>query len=79
MSELWVFVEAWSWPISGKCPRVAGLSDAKLVCVQSVITAALSESEGTVSEAICDVHDGFPVEASPDAPGLSAKASSNQA
>lgn len=52
--------------------RVAGLFDTEFVCVQSVITPALSEREGTVSEEKSDVHEGFPVEASSDVPSPSA-------
>lgn len=37
--------------------HVAGLIDVELIRVQSVITVALVESEGTVSEVICDVRD----------------------
>lgn len=58
---------------------VAGMVEADLVLVPLVISASLSESEGSVSEAIRDVLDGFPVEASSDAPGLSAGGSSDQA
>lgn len=39
----------------------------------SLITAALLESEGTVKEAICDVGDRFPGEASSDTPGTLAE------
>lgn len=35
---------------------------------RSVTTAALWDSEETVSTVICDVRDGFPVEVSSDAP-----------
>lgn len=58
---------------------VAGLFDAELVSVRWVITAAMSEREGTVSEAIYNVIDRFPFEASSDMPSLSAQGSSDQA
>lgn len=37
------------------------------MCIRSVITEALSGSEDTVIDVICDVRDGLPVEASSDA------------
>lgn len=51
---------------------VEGLVDAELAPVRSLSVLALSESEGTANEAICNVLDGFPVEGSSDAPGSSA-------
>lgn len=40
--------------------RVAGVVEVYLPHVRSVIIAALTESEGTVSGAICRLQDGFP-------------------
>lgn len=73
MSELRALVEGLNWTVSGQRARVVELVNAESICVLLVITAALSESEGTVSEAICHVYDGFPVEASSDAPAPSAE------
>lgn len=69
MSELKVLVERLGWTLGGKSVRVEGLVDAELVRVLSIITGALSESEGTIIQAKLGVHDGFPVRASSDAPG----------
>lgn len=77
MSEVRVFFKRLIWTFSGECACVVMLVDAELVRVRSVITAALSENEGTISEAICDVRRGFPVEASSDVPSLSAGGSSD--
>lgn len=60
--------------IHGRCARIAGLVDPKLVRLRSVITATLSDSEGTVNEAACDVSGGFPVEVSSNMPGPSVPA-----
>lgn len=67
MYKLQQLVEGLNQIVSGECGDVAGLVRAELVCVRSVITAALSGGDGTVSKAICDVHNRFPVEASSDA------------
>lgn len=45
--------------VSGERARVSRLFDAELVPARSVITAILSEGEGTVGEGICDVRDVF--------------------
>lgn len=71
MFELRAVVEGLNQTVSGEHASVAGLTDADLVSVRSFITAALSESEGTVREAMCDVRDGFTVETSSDALDLS--------
>lgn len=70
MFELRALVEGLNRTFGGERARVAELVDAELVCIQSVTIAGLSESEGTVTEEICNVPDGFPVEASSDVPGL---------
>lgn len=57
---------------------VAELVDGELIRVRLVITAALSEIEGRVTEAICEMCDGFFVEASYGALDPSAGGSSNQ-
>lgn len=59
--------------------HVAGLVNADLVRFRCIINAALSESDGMVIEAICDVSDDFHFEASSDAPGSSVEGSSDQA
>lgn len=51
----------------------------KVVRIGLVISAALLESQGTVSETTSDVRDRFPVEASSDAPIKSAGGSFDQA
>lgn len=58
-----------------------GFAEAELVGIRSVLTAALSESEGTVREAIWNsvLVFHFPVEGSSDAPGPSARGSSDPA
>lgn len=79
MSEVWLLVQGLNYPVDGERVRVSGLVDAKLVHVRCDLTAALSESEGWVSEAICNLHDGFLVKASSEAPGPPAEGSSDQA
>lgn len=79
MSELRILVKRLNRTIGGERACLAGLVDAELVRIRSVITAAILESERMVSEAICDVHDGLPAEASSDEPGPSAGGSSDQA
>lgn len=59
--------------MGGERVRFAGLVDSELIRIRSVTTAALLESEGTVRDAICNLHDGFPVELSPDALFLAAR------
>lgn len=44
--------------VCGECAFVVGLIEADLVPVRSVITTALSESEGTAREEICHGCDG---------------------
>lgn len=58
--------------------RVAELVYTELIPVKVVITAAPSESDVEVSDAIRVVHDGFPVKSSSGAPVLSAESSSDQ-
>lgn len=54
--------------VGGDCAHIAELVERELIG-RSIISAALLESEGTVSEAICSVCDSFSVEAFSDAPG----------
>lgn len=79
MVKHWRLINGLSQIIAGKLARVEELVDEDLVCIWSVIIAALSESERTVSGAIYDVHNSFPVEVSSDALGRSAVSFSNQA
>lgn len=79
MFKPWVLVEGPNRTVGSELARAAGLVDAEFVCVREVITAAQLESEGTVSEAICNVHDDFPVYSSSDAPIPSAGGSPDQA
>lgn len=79
MFELRALVEGLNQTVGGEHARVTRLADAELVHVRSVITVDLSQIEGTVSEAICNRSESFPVEASSDAPGLSDGDSSDQA
>lgn len=72
ISKLWAFVEVLNQFVDGMRACVAGLVGAYLVGIRSVISAALSENKGTVSEAICEVREGFPDEESCNPPRLSA-------
>lgn len=54
--------------------RIAGIVDAGLIRVQSIISAALLERVGTLNGAICNVNDLLPVEASSDGSGPAAGA-----
>lgn len=47
-----MLIKGWSQAVSENGTLVGGLAGEKLVHVRLVITAALSESEGLVSEAI---------------------------
>lgn len=64
MFEPWTLVEGLNWTVGGKRALVAGLDDAELVRIRVVVTVALWNIEGTVSEAICHMRDGVPFEAS---------------
>lgn len=77
ISKLRALVEGSNRTVVGECACVAELVDAELKPFRSVITVDLSESEGTVREAICDGRDASPVEASSMALGLSADDSSH--
>lgn len=79
ISKLQALLEEPDRSVGGERARVAGLVDAELVSVAPVINKALSGSEGMVSEEICDVHDGFPVNWSSDAPDPSVIGLSDQA
>lgn len=79
MSRLLAFVEGLNRTVGGRRACVVGLINAEMVRVWSVITAALLESKGTFREAMCDVHDRFPVEASFDVLGPCVGGSCDQA
>lgn len=64
MSKLQKVVEGRNGNFNGEHSCVVELVDAELVCVRLVITAALSESESSASEAICHVCGDLYVEAS---------------
>lgn len=78
MYELGVFVKGLSQFGGYGLARVARFVYAEFVRVRLVIAADLSESEITVSEAICNGHSVLPVETPTDAPGLSTGCSSDQ-
>lgn len=78
ISELCLLVEGLTRTVNGEGMQVAHLVDVELWKVCLVITAALSESEGTVDDAIADVRDCFPIEAFCGVPGPSAGGSSGQ-
>lgn len=65
--KLLALFQGRDWTVGGESAHVAGCIDAELVRIWSVISAPVSESEGTVSGAICSLHDDVPVEASSDA------------
>lgn len=52
MSELRPLVKELTWTFWGERAHIAVLVDAELACIRSFITAAKSESEGTVSQPI---------------------------
>lgn len=70
MSKFRAPVEWLSWTFSDELALVAMLVNAELISVLPLITAALSKSGGRVSHSIRGECDGFPVEASSDAPWL---------
>lgn len=71
MSEIWALVKEQSRNDGGERAYVAGLVDAELIRFLSFITAALSKSEDTISEAMRDVECDLPDEVSSDACGPS--------
>lgn len=79
ISELEALLEGLNRIVGGYCPRFAGLVDAGLVEIRSVLTAALPESEIRVHEEVCNVCDTFPVDLSSDALGPPAGGSFHQA
>lgn len=88
MHELWAIKEGLHWTVGREraaayslciIKHVPGLVDAEAVCIWSVITGALSESEGMVSDVICDGSDGLPVEVFSDAGSPSGEGSFDQA
>lgn len=78
MSELQALVEGLKCTIAGECARAAWLIDAQLILVRYIMTAALLDSEGRVSNAICHVCDGPLVDVSSGTLGLSPGGSSDQ-
>lgn len=79
ISKLRELLEGLNQNVGDERAHVARLFDVELICIQAVITAALSDSEVTVSEAVCHMRNSFPIEASSGAPGPSATFSSNEA
>lgn len=79
MSEFRTFVKGLSLTVGDERACVAGLIGTELILVLLVTTAALSESENKVREAILNKVDGFPVGASSGTARLSAWCSSDQA
>lgn len=79
MSKFRAPVEWWNLIVCGAGVRIAGLVNVELVCVRSMFTPALSESEGKVSEAIGNGHDRFHAVVSFNEPGPSAGGSADQA
>lgn len=79
MSEPGALVERLSLIVGGENARVADPVDSLLKSVRLDISAARSESEGTISETIFNVPDSFSVEAYSDTLGSSAGVSSDQA
>lgn len=77
MFELGALFEG-SITVDAKTRCVSEIVDKKLIRVRLVITAVLPESEGLVSETICDVRDGISVEASSEVVGPSGGGSSDQ-
>lgn len=77
--QTWAPVEGLSRTVGDEHAEVVGLIDTELARLWSVNTVALSEREGKVREAICNVGDGFLVEQFSDALGPSAGDSSEQA
>lgn len=79
MSELQALVEKLKGAVGDVHACVAEIFNAELILFRSFITAVLSDSESTVSKAICDICDCFPVEASSDAADPTAGGSAYQA
>lgn len=64
-------MELMTRTISDECARITNLFDVDLSRVHSIITAALSESEGTISQAVRCTKDCVPVERTWNVLGLS--------
>lgn len=71
ISERRALVKGLKQTVGCERARVTGRTDAELVRVWFVITAAPLERERTVIDTICDVRDGFPIEGFSDGPGPS--------
>lgn len=69
--------EGLTHTVGGERARVTGLLEVGLSQARSVTNTALTESEGTVSDAVYGMQEGFPVEASCAYP-VSAGSSSGQ-
>lgn len=78
MFKLRVLLGGLNRTLGGKRACLAELVDATLIRVKVVSTAALYETGGSVSKAICDMPEGLRVQASSEAPRLCASGSSNQ-
>lgn len=59
MFDLRALVEGLGYTLCGRREQFAGVIDAKLVCIQLVITAVRSESKGMFGETICKTRDNF--------------------
>lgn len=79
MFELHLLVERLSRAVGVERVRVADLAERELLRLNLVLTMPLSESEGTVFDAICGVQFDFDVEVPHGFPCTSARASFGQA
>lgn len=59
ISQRLLLLEGLHIAVGGKRGQVAGMVEVKLSRVRLVITAAMTENEGTISETICGVQDVF--------------------
>lgn len=59
-SELWELVKQLNRTIGGDPARIAGLVDAELIRITSVVTATFLENEGRFRNAMCVVLDYLP-------------------
>lgn len=64
--------------VGEQCVQVADLVDDEMLNVCSVITAALNESECSVREVICNMHDGIVVGSTLNGSGATGSAFCNQ-
>lgn len=68
MPELCALVKTGNLPVGCEHAFAAGLVHEELVRFRLLTTSGLSESNGTVSKAIYDVHDGLPINQSSGRP-----------